>query len=346
MTEQPQSSAGSERLRVGLIADADGVWKLREALADAPLEIIAQSGMRQPEGLTGVQWFDDERVMIAQAGLRALLLATSTRAAVEIDEFVADHDLPVWRLPPLARSFPEAVELVRRTQQRQPLYRVASMWETVGEEVTNLLRSREGFRPQFSSLRLSLAGPPLHSWRSSAVDAAGGVLATDGYAALEALVAVRHLPETAAATVAPYRRKRGETPRETESVAIAILRYEGAGAAVIEATWDMPPFRQVTEHHGPEFSVFIEPERITLCGADGALLEERRLSTVSHLRRELAQFVECCTAEPGELTQERTLERHLTVTALLHAIYLSARTGQPESPRKLYEVAKWPGPRK
>ncbi len=43
-------------------------------------------------------------------------------------------------------------------------------------------------------------------------------------------------------------------------------------------------------------------------------------------------------------TERVALERHLAVTALLEALYLSARTGQPETPRKFYEVQKWPEP--
>jgi len=334
-----------EPVRAGLIADAEGVQQLRPALAARDLQIVAQSGMRQPEGLPDVPWFDDARAMTAQTGVQALLVAVSPRAAFEVDALVADKPLPIWRLPPLARSFAEGAELITRVRQRRGLYRVASWWDAVAEEVRWALRCREGFKPLFSTVRVSAPGPVLQSWRSSRANGPGGVLATDAYAMLEALVAVRALPERVYGSIGSLRRRPDETPRETEDVALAILRYEGGTTAVVEATWDASPPGQSTHHHGAELSVVIEPTRVAVYGSAGELIGERPLATEVFLRQELERFTDAVRHPVAASEPDAALERHLAVLALLEAIYLSARTGQPESPAKFYEVRGWPQPR-
>ncbi|MGD8451981.1 MAG: hypothetical protein PVJ57_09205 [Phycisphaerae bacterium] len=343
--DQPDNVRQSDSLRVGLIADAEGVARLGPALASAPVEIVAQSGMRQPAALPDAEWFDDARVMISRSGVEALLLAISPRAAFELDALAADRKLPIWRLPPLARNFAEATELAGRVRERKTPYRVASWWEAIGEHVRWGLRWREGFKPLLTNLQVAVAGPGLDSWRSSQVDAPGGVLATDAYFMLEALVAVRKLPDTVRGAALQVRRRPDQAPRETEGAVTAILDYEGGGAASLLATWDVHPFGLSCAHHGAQCSVVLEPQRVSIHGSEGELLDERTFDPNGFLGEDLQRFVADVREGHAPESQERNIERHTAVTACLQAIYLSARTGQPESPKKLYEVQQWPEPR-
>ncbi len=338
----------SEPLRVALLADGEGVQLLAPALAQGPFTLVAQSGKRAEDGLPDVPWFDDPRVMLAQGGAEALLLATSTKAGVEFADMAAGHNLPVWRMPPLARNFGEATEIVTRVRQRGLAYRVASWWDFIAAEVRWALEQGNGVKPVFSQLYVHAPGPSVQSWRASQTDAAGGVLASDAYGMLEGLVAVRHLPARVSAIVASVRRRPGEVPRETEDVATAILRYDGAHSASINATWDVPPFFESTEHHGAELSVVVESQRVALRSREAQTLAEHGFFPEHFLPEELARFA-AAVRDPGKgdfvAANDATLERHTAVTALLQAMYLSARTGQPESPLKLYEAQGWPEPR-
>jgi predicted dehydrogenase len=338
--EQPH-----EPVRVALIADAEGVATIAPALGGQPLIVVGQSGPRAEDGLPDVQSFDDPRIMLTQTAPQALLLATSTRLGVELAELAAERGLAVWRLPPLARTFAQATELVARSRQRGLLYRVASWWEMVQSDVTWALSyGQGGVRPVFTHIRVSAPGPSVQSWRASRSDAPGGVLATDSYNMLEALVAVRHLPDRVSATMANVRRRPGEAPRETEDVVTAIFRYHEGHTAAIHATWDVPPYQSRTEHHGSELSVVIEPHCVSVVSRDAQIVATRPLSTSDFLRWELRRFAEA-VRNPSASPQDATLDRHIAVCALLQAVYLSTRTGQPESPAKLYEAQGWPLPR-
>jgi len=112
----------------------------------------------------------------------------------------------------------------------------------------------------------------------------------------------------------------------------------------VHATWDVPPFAQSTAHHGPELTVVLRPDGVAVHSRAGELLDEDTLAPDDFLRGELERFVAAVRQPDLASPQGVTLERHMAVTALLQATYLSARTGQPESPLKFYEVQGWPEP--
>ncbi|MCK4343622.1 MAG: hypothetical protein KAY37_18065, partial [Phycisphaerae bacterium] len=246
MSTTHNDSSSQSGLRVGLIADAERLEMLAPAArACSLLKMIGQAGMAQAAGLPDVPWFDDRRVLLEHPELQAVLLVTSTRRDAELGARAIERGLHVWRLPPLARNFAEATEIAADAKRAATVYRVASWWEHVANHVWQELDWPDNFQPLFSELRIDTRGPGIQSWRASLVEAAGGVLANDGYALLEALVAVRGLPESVSAAVGNYRRPPGEAACETEDTALAIMRYSGGGTAMVQATWDLPS----SDHH-------------------------------------------------------------------------------------------------
>lgn len=327
---------------VGLIADDEDAIRFAEALrANPAFELIAVGGMSQ-ETLAGVaSWHDDLRVLVAQGGVEALVIASSPRVGVRMAEVAAAYGVHVWRPPPLGRGFAEAVEAARTIKNSESVHRIGSWWDHAAAEIEWALSHSNDRGPLYSDVWVSAAGPTLQSWRSSAVDSAGGVLATDAYAHLEALAAARGVPESVSGAISRRLPPTFATRRETEDVAGAILRYEDNGLAIVRTTWDTPPFGAETRHHGCASSVVYTDDRVAVLGAEGRAEEERMLPG-GCVAAELERFADEIRgrAEPSPAA----ITRHLTVSAILETVYLSARTGQPEQPRRLFEVQKWPEP--
>lgn len=346
MTQTSNQPPRKAPIRVGLIASAECVEPYVAAIAScSDLHIAAASGMPQSAAPPQAAWFDDSRALIAQAGVDAVVLATSPRAGIELGNVATAHGLHVWRTPPIGRSFSEATDAVQRARSAGVVYRVQSWWEHVADEARAAMKLRESQRALYTTITVRADGPPLQSWRSSLVDAGGGVLVTDAYPLLEGLVAVRGLPDSLYAAIGRCRRAGGLAPRETEDVAFALLRYDGGGLVALTANWDLRPSQWVCEHHSPEATVRIEAERVSVLAADHTLIQTRELKT-AWLMAELKRFAEAIRERATRDAAAGTAERHIAVIALIETIYLSARTGQPENPRKLYEVSKWPEPRR
>ncbi len=329
-------------LRVAVVGSGERLEAVLAAVrGTGQIEVVGQAGMPAGGGLPGLPWFDDPRALLAAPEVQAILLAGSTRRDAEHAQLAAERNLPLWRLPPAGRSFAEAAEAAARVRKVAAVRRVASWWEHVFEHVWRELAFPPDFRPLLSELRLSVRGPVQQSWRASLAEAGGGVLATDGYGLLEALVALRGLPESVVA--AAGRLRATSAARETEDTVVAVLRYTGGGHAVLRMGWDLPPGERTLIHHGAAASVTLTDDVVTVADAEGLTIDARPLPS-EWLPSELVRFVHFVRGDARDQAAA-PLERHLAVSALLDALYLSARTGHPESPHKFYATAGWPEPR-
>ena len=326
-------------VRVGLIARGEPLAALAAAVdACVLLQPLGQVG--QPAaGLRDIPWFDDPRTLLGQPGIEAVVLGTSTRTDIELAALAAERGLHVWRPPPVARSFPESAELVDRVKRWNTIYRVASWWEFVVDHAWHELPWPDGFVPRFSELSFSAAGPAPNDWRALPSETAGGVLATDSYDLLEALVALRGLPTRVAAALGRFR----GAARDTEDTAAAVLYYADGGCAVLRATWDAAPSECVLRHHAATATVTLTRDEVALARPLGNSCDHRPLPG-EFLTSELLRFAESVRSAARDRAAA-PLERHLAVSALLEALYLSARTGDPESPGKFYQVQGRPEPR-
>jgi len=333
--------AGHGPLRVGLIGEG-GLWPRLAAAADACVLIqpVAYSSSAAVAPPGQMPRYDDPRQLLNHPGLEAVILAVSTRQDVELGQLAAERGLHVWRCGPLGRNFAEGVEIVRRVRQVPTVYRVASWWEYVVDHVWHELRWPDVFRVLFSELRAATAGPAPTATRAHLTEVAGGALADAGYNLLEALVGLRGLPSSVVGLIGAVASPAGA--RDTEELAAALLRYDDGGSALVRAAWDLRLGEQHLLHQGPDGCVVLTDEEVTLLDAGGELVERRPLPA-DYWVGELSRFAELVRS----MARDRAvapLERHLAVSALLETIYLAARTGHPESPRKLYQVQGRPEP--
>ncbi|MEW6252224.1 MAG: Gfo/Idh/MocA family oxidoreductase [Planctomycetota bacterium] len=330
-------------LRAGLIADAERIASLAAAVEQCDLLTpLAQAGMPQAAAAPRVPWLDDPRVLLANPELEAVLLASSTRQNASLAAAAAGRGLHVWHLPPLACTFAEGAEAVARAKRAESVWRVASWWEYVFEHVWHEVAWPADFQPLYSELRVSVRGPAHDSWRAGVAETAGGALADAGYRMLEVLVAGRGLPETAGGTVGQYRTPAPAATGAAEDTTLAILGYR-SGTALVRAAWDQPPFGQQLLHTSAAVTALLTEEELVLLDRDGETLDRRPLPG-GFLAQELLRFAEAVRGQARDRALA-TLDRHLAVSAVLEAVYLSARTGHAESPRKYYQVLGLPEPR-
>jgi predicted dehydrogenase len=343
MSTTDNERSASTRLRTALVY-GERLDRIAAAVQACPLlELVGQSGNPHDAALRDVPWLADWRVLVARPDVQVVILAGGLRADIEVARLAAQHGIHTWRLPPLAGSFAEGLELATHLHKPGPIHRVASWWEHLADHAWGDLQWPDGFAPLYSELRAAGPGPSVRSWRASATEAPGGALADAGYDLLETLVATRGLPESVTAATGHYRNAPGAAPRETEDATLALLRYAGNGTALVRATWDMPPFEQTLALYAQGAGVLVSRQEVMLVAADGAVRDRRPLPD-DYLAGELQRFVELVRGNARDRAA-LALERHLAVSALLDAVYLAARTGHPESPRKHYEVQGRPVPK-
>jgi hypothetical protein len=86
----------------------------------------------------------------------------------------------------------------------------------------------------------------------------------------------------------------------------------------------------------------LERQRATTVNTSGATMQEQGFQS-EFLAADLERFVKAVHG-PRESAMLADQERHVAVASILETAYLSARTGQPEVPRQLYEAQRWIDP--
>lgn len=325
-------------LRVGLVAAEPHVAPLRDAIRRSDELSLAAQWISAPlRAARGVQGFDDRRVLIAQAPIDAVVLAVSPRIDAELSRAAVDRGLHCWRPAPLGRSVADAIEAAKLARGAKTACCTASRWN----QAEPAIRAALAFVAQpfvYSRIRVSGKGPPLQSVWSNIVEAGGGALLAEGCAAIESLIALRGTPLSVHAAVMRCRDLASPTPRETEDLALALLRMSDGGAALLEIGWDIPPYESVAEHHAPQATLRIGAKAVEALSADGALLHRAAL-TDDAASLEMSRFAAAARRIPPH--DSETIKRQVAVSATIEAAYLSARTTQPESPNKFFEVHGW-----
>lgn len=327
--------------RVGLITDADDVASLTTAITSAPsLHLIAQVAAASPTA--DVQRFNDPRALIAQAGVEAVILGSSVRFGLEISRIAIERRVHVWRMPPLGRSFAETTDLLHQAREQDVCLHAASWWNHIRDDIRSTLASEIPFRSTCGEIRLAVVGPVLDSWKSSQPAAGGGVLSTDAYFWLESLVALCGVPESVSAKVGRCRNGAAAAPRETEDFAEMLLRFGDGLCVSMLAFWDIPPYDAFAQFHAPSLTLRLERQRAAAINISGGTTRSVGFQP-DFLTADLERFVRSVHS-PREAAVHADQERHVAVASILETAYLSARTGQPEVPRQLYEAQRWIDP--
>lgn len=327
--------------RVGLITDTDDAAMLTAAITAAPsLHLVAQVADFTPT--PDVQRFDDSRALIAQAGVEAVVLGSSVRFGVDTSRLAVERRVHVWRMPPHGRSFAETTDLLRQAREQDVYLHAASWWSHIRDEVRAALAVEAPFRSSCAEIRIASVGPALDSWKSSLPSAGGGVLTAEGYAWLECLVALCGVPESVSAKIGRCRSGGALAPRETEDFAELLMRFSDGGCVSILTFWDIPPYDAYAQFHAASSTLRIERNRAVTINISGGTTQAQGFKA-DFLSADLERFVRAVHS-PREAAILADQERHVAVASILETAYLSARTGQPEVPRQLYEAQRWIDP--
>ncbi len=356
----------AELLPVGLVGTAAELPALLElALATEQLAVRGQAGLPRAAARDDVPWFDDPRVLMTHGEIAALLVAGPPTAANAATLAALELGLPVWRAAPAGRSFTETLELLMAARDASGHLHTASWWQYVSSAALEAAECCPLDEIIFSDALAVGPGPAARSWRNAAGQAGGGALLQVGWHALEALIATRGLPDHVYAGLTLRTAESLDTPRDVEDAAALTLLLPDGVAAALRVRWSAQPPAVALLHFGSQGALCyrttappdLPPERAwsEALGAPlgGAMVDARDPTGKTlesfdpggaFLASDLRRFVREIRSESGPAATQAVLERQLCVAAVVECAYLSARTRQPEDPRRIFEVHKWPLP--
>lgn len=330
-------------MKVGLMGLGQGGQLVAEALLSSSwCRLVAVASRkahridRFVEKHPDIAAYDDFRSLIVENPLDALFVAVPPFLRSKYLALAAEHRCPVWMLPPAARRFDELVQTVERFEKAGCPIAVSRSWgiePSLQPDAIGLDRLGRFF--------LAVGGVDLCSgedldWRGDSIRAGGGVLLDRGYELLDTVVKVMGLPATVYAAAEGVSRPGTRFPYDTEDTAALICQFSNGAIAVASACWTSGPDRREIEFFGTGGTLRLDSTRVICRDRAG----ERTLTDLPRasnpLLAPIENFLSSLASQSGHF--HSSIRDHMAVMAVIQAAYLSARTGQPESPGAILKM--------
>lgn len=329
-----------DRLKVALMGLGDGGRLVAEALlASSWCDLVAVASS-QPSRIErfadthpGIAAYDDFRSLIVENALDALFVALPPAVRPPYLAMAAERGLPVWMLTPPARSFEETLDIAARFERSACPIAVAAAWH--GEPAATIRPANIG-KLFLARGNVMVCLPEDLDWRGDSVRAGGGVLLDRGYGLLDVIVRAMGTPSTVYCAAAGVSRPQTRFPYDTEDTAALICRFMGGGIATISACWTSGPACWRLALHGTRGSVHIDEQRVTLQDRAGVDQGPPLPRPENPFAAQIDGFLQGLRSNPRLLATG--LRSHLPTMATMQAAYLSARTGEAESPGSILRL--------
>lgn len=332
-----------EPVKVGLMGLGRGGQLLADALLTSSWARLVAVGSQKPDRLEHfaeshprIARCNDFRSLIVGQGIEALFVAVPPFSRTKYLPLAAERGVPVFMLTPPARSLDEAVELSRRFARAQVPLVVSRAWGAEPDMQPDVLDLPRLGRVFFARGHVTTCWGPDFDWRGDSVRAGGGVLLDRGYHLVDQVVQLMGLPGSVYATSARASRPGHRFLYDTEDTVVATCRFMDNAIATLAACWTSGPDEWQLTAHAIGGTVRIDPREVRLLDRAGDDVQGVWLRPANPLLPQVEDFLGAIRA--GTRPTHGRMDTHLASMALVSAIYLSAKTGQPESPASLMNM--------
>jgi predicted dehydrogenase len=291
--------------------------------------------------------FSDYRQLVVQNQLDCLLVAAETHTCDEQLKAAIRRKFHILKVAPPARTFEEALEYVRLAEA-----------EGVQLAVANPARFRGSFRAAHEMIAqgrlehaflVSVCGtfggvePP--TWQSDPTLAGGGVLLHDCYPVLDQLLWSFPTPQQVYALQSNRALDKQQRLYRTEDTALVCLRFTDTLMGHLVATRynEIGPCGVSFEIHAKEARLTVTENLVELRTREGRpdgkwQYDEEEQVPLERLLASFARSVQNRAEHPLASSGAENLRN----MAVLESAYLSAKTGVPEQPARILELAGKP----
>ncbi len=330
-------------LKVGLMGLGRGGQRVAEVLLHSSWCELIAVGSSKPERIDlftsrypGIAAYNDFRLMIVSNALDALFIAAPPYLRSKYLALAAERGVPVWMLPPPARRFQEAVEILRPFEAAGCPIVVSRSWGVEAALQWDALGLERIGRFFLARANVMLCGEEDLGWRGDLQRAGGGVLLDRAYPVIDCLVQAMGMPGTVYARTSGGSRPSDRSSYDTEDTAGVVCQFPGGGLAVLSASWAAGPAEESLDLYAPDGTVHVDAREVVVRDRVGQTEVSRQSRPENVFRPQIEDFLSELASSPRRMRS--TLRQHLPALALIEAAYLSARTGQPESLATIFDI--------
>lgn len=341
----------TEKLKTALLGLTEGGLSLLEAaLATGYFEIQAVADRDTDLAQKTAQKYDcraydDYRQLIIQNQLDALLVTAPLHSCAEHVQAAMKKKFNIFKPAPLARNFEEAAQLFRIAKEEKINFTVGN-FRRFGQSFIALREFLQNGRIEqiyLITAFCALPGQCRGDWHSDPKLAGGGVLLQGCYEMIDQILWNFSIPQqvySLSTNQAPDRRQRLYLAEDT---VVVTMKFSEALVANLIASNTFGPKQESLKIYGKNKNLTVTNTKFTVCdnkGRDNEALEEFEYADKDSVRiiGLLKKFAESILL-PGENKPWCTAKENLSNMAVIESAYLSTRTGMPESPGRILQMA-------
>jgi predicted dehydrogenase len=322
-------------------AAATGLFRI-QAVAD-----LDQQKAEKVAAEHGCEAYTDYRQLVVQNQLDCLLVAAETHTCDEQIRNAFRRKFNVLKAIPPARTFSETLEYVELAQSEKVQFAVANPGRfRAGYVQAHELIAQGRLGPIFLvSASCTCADAERPSWQIDPQVAGGGVLLHDGYQALDQILWSFPLPEQVYALKTNHAPDKQQRLVLTEDTATVSMRFNDAfmGSLLATRSNGIGSNRRCIEIYGKDGRLTLTDGEVSLTTRDGTEDQCWRYQEDDDvlMGRLLSSYAQSLLA-PEEHEFPSSGAESLRSMAVLESAYLSARTGFPEAPARILQLAGRP----
>jgi len=288
--------------------------------------------------------YDDYRQLIMQNQLDCLLVAAPMYSCDEYVRTAMKKKFNVLKLAPAARGFEEAAGFVRLAEEQQIQFAVGNPGRFARSFVKLRQYIDEGKIEQIFLLTAfcNLGDYPQPGWRTDPKLAGGGVLLHDCYRMIDQVVSNFDMPQQVYSLNTNQAQDKQQRLYLTEDTAIVTMKFSDTfiGNFIATRRAGAGPKEEFLKLCGKDIILTAGDTHLTVSDGLGRVVEELKCDG-----DELACTTELLKSFAGSILSPETHKpyssgrENLKNMAVIESAYLSARTGFPEEPARILQMA-------
>jgi predicted dehydrogenase len=333
---------------LGLNEGGQLLLQAAEAVDCIEIQAVADKDTNLAEKIAGQHHcaaYDDYRQLIIQNQLDCLLVAAPVHTCDEYVRMAMKKKFNVLKLAPPARNFEEAAEFVKLAEEQQIQFAVGnpSRFASGFMKLRQYLEEGRIEHVFLMTAFCNIGGHLQPGWQTDPKLAGGGVLLHDCYSLLDQVVSNFDIPQQVYSLNTNQAQDKQQRSYLTEDTAIVTMKFSDTfigsfiASGRAEAGLKKEEFIKL---YGKDMVMSVNNTHLTVSDGLGRAGEEFKFDDDELIRTtELLKSFAGSVLSPATNKLCSSGRENLKNMAIIESAYLSARTGFPEEPARILQMA-------